>query len=376
MKKAKNTHIPIILGIAAVAVAAVVLMSISIFASVEADYEPTIFSTTDGTTINLLDGNIYLFASNYSKGGSEGLYDWLDCYAPIPATVSWTASGDALYYTVKLSRSSNMSDATTYLSYGTDLNIENLFMGQQYYYQIIAKYDDHTVKSDIFDFKTAYLPRTVVIDGVSNTRDIGGYTTDSGKRVKQGMLYRGGTPVNVTEAGIDTAVNTFGIKTQIDLSGGETSTSSAFGSTVEFHSVSAPWYASGSNGITDSTKQAQLSEVFKLLADEDNYPVYFHCSLGRDRTGTLAFLINGLLGVGENDLFMDYETAFFSWTGCEDGGKPSSKVQGDLQSLYDYLKSYGSGTLSENIEAYLLNIGLSLSEINSIKTILLEEVSE
>ena len=38
------------------------------------------------------------------------------------------------------------------------------------------------------------------------------------------------------------------------------------------------------------------------IADENRYPVYIHCTGGADRTGTLAFLINALLGVGEDDL--------------------------------------------------------------------------
>jgi protein tyrosine/serine phosphatase len=43
-----------------------------------------------------------------------------------------------------------------------------------------------------------------------------------------------------------------------------------------------------------------------VLADESNYPIFFHCAIGTDRTGTLAYLINGLLGVPEEDLYYDY----------------------------------------------------------------------
>ncbi|MBR5632533.1 MAG: tyrosine-protein phosphatase, partial [Clostridia bacterium] len=47
----------------------------------------------------------------------------------------------------------------------------------------------------------------------------------------------------------------------------------------------------------------------------DNYPIYLHCSLGRDRAGTLAYLISALVGVELIDLQRDYETSFFSVTG-------------------------------------------------------------
>lgn len=45
--------------------------------------------------------------------------------------------------------------------------------------------------------------------------------------------------------------------------------------------------------------------------------VYFHCHGGSDRTGTLAFLIEALLGVSESDLSKDYElTSFVGFSGA------------------------------------------------------------
>ena len=43
-------------------------------------------------------------------------------------------------------------------------------------------------------------------------------------------------------------------------------------------------------------------------------PVYFHCAAGRDRTATLAVLLEGTLGVSESDMAKDYELTYFTPT--------------------------------------------------------------
>ena len=58
-----------------------------------------------------------------------------------------------------------------------------------------------------------------------------------------------------------------------------------------------------------------IKQAMELLADENNYPIYFHCSAGADRTGTFAYLVNGLLGVPYEDLVKDFEITSFSTYG-------------------------------------------------------------
>ena len=40
--------------------------------------------------------------------------------------------------------------------------------------------------------------------------------------------------------------------------------------------------------------------------------IYFHCRIGADRTGTLAYILEGLLGVVDEERLQDYELTFFS----------------------------------------------------------------
>ena len=75
----------------------------------------------------------------------------------------------------------------------------------------------------------------------------------------------------------------------------------------------------------DGITVRSLRDIFAVLSDESNYPVYFHCNAGADRTGTLAFLIEGLLGVSYADTIRDFELTSFS----KFGERLRSKVDGD-----------------------------------------------
>lgn len=367
----------------AMLMASVVL--VSTFASVivydttskAADYTPTITaSPSGGETVSLLNGGIFDFVTNYKPGTAESYCTKGDCYAPAPATIRWSGAEDALYYTVKLSTNPDLTDAVYYLSFDSSLEVEDLHSAEQYYYQIIAEYAEKTVKSRIFGFKTAQLPRTITIDAVTNTRDLGGYyTIDGTKKVKEGIVYRGANLDTISEQGKIDFLEKYGIKTDLDVRGDGSRTESPLGSAVNFLYLKGPTYSQ----IWDTGYQDALAQEIKTFADESNYPIYFHCQIGRDRTGTLAFLINGLLGVSEQDLRMEYELSMFSpsgWSGYDETPEIYQVLLNDqFGPLVNAMKAYADGTLAENIEQYMLDIGVTSQEIAKIKSILLEDVS-
>ena len=43
-----------------------------------------------------------------------------------------------------------------------------------------------------------------------------------------------------------------------------------------------------------------------MFLDPANYPIDFHCIAGQDRTGAVAFILNALLGVEEEELYLDW----------------------------------------------------------------------
>lgn len=351
-------------------------MLVPTYASGEVNgYVPTIDATLkNGSTVVLLQGYFLDYVSNYTRYGSEATYDGTDQYAPAPVTLSWSC-GAADYYTVKLSLDPALTASEYFVTFDQRLVLEDLLMGKTYYYQVIAHRGDTAVKSRIFSFQTAYLTRTIEVPGVSNTRDFGGYLTEDGKhRIRQGLIYRGGQLEEISVDGIEKMLYTYGIKTDLDLRG---YTASPLGKTVNYVGVSAPYYL-GSNGIlAESYKEALITEI-RTFADPANYPIYVHCALGRDRTGTLCFLINALCGVGESDLYMDYEASFFSVKGCQDNNTPRHMIDASFTPLFDYINTYPCAgenpTLADRTEAFFKEyLGITQAEIDSIRSILLKD---
>ncbi|MBR4769467.1 MAG: tyrosine-protein phosphatase [Clostridia bacterium] len=233
----------------------------------------------------------------------------------------------------------------------------NLMIGETYCWTVaVIDSENKSYPSETGRFKTdAEGPRNLTVDGVTNVRDLGGWATEDGGRVRQGLLFRGSklvqnnskTKLIVTEAGIKTMCNELGIKSEIDLRltsklGGLTS--SPLGSTVTFYSC--PMDDNAALFFTEENNMKSIRDVFAVLADEKNYPVYFHCSIGTDRTGLIAWLVNGLCGVTENDLWRDYVFSNFGVI----NGKRSTGIKGDY---VDKLKTAQGNSFAEQIYNYL-----------------------
>ena len=56
------------------------------------------------------------------------------------------------------------------------------------------------------------------------------------------------------------------------------------------------------------TRNAVTYAMNEIIAGHN---LYFHCRIGTDRTGTVAYILEGLLGVPEEDRIQDYELSFF-----------------------------------------------------------------
>ncbi len=304
---------------------------------------PTITSTTNESTINLLSGDVYDFASKYQVNvawpASMQYSNGQTNYEPTPAHITWEDSVGANYYTVKLSQNADMSGAETYATFVNSLDLEDLFMGTKYYYQVYAHRSESVVKSQVFSFTTAYLPRTISLPAVyrdTNARDIGGYYTEDGNyRVKQGLAYRGAEVKHCTDEAKNKLLYKLGVKTELAL---HNAPSPDLGENVNYISVESPHYVNY-GGIHYAMRSQDLATALLTFANADNYPIYFHCQLGRDRTGTLAFLLLALCGVGEKELYLDYEMSYLSnygSIGWDSNGTPKAKV-GQFERMLRYI---------------------------------------
>ena len=355
--------------------------------SVKTVKKPTIKSTTkDGKEVSILPEEWMMFykdskdVSNVQKYYLPGV----ELSDPQSFTVRWTNENETSDYTFLLSDNKRMDNVVSYQLSQKQIELKDLFAGTHYYYQIKAKYEDRTVVSKRFDFKTSDFIRTIKIDGVYNCRDLGNKKTNDGKkRVKQGLIYRTANFDSVTSKGKTQALETYHIKTDLDLRE-QGPTQSPLGEDVQYINngvgvYGSPLYVSMDNGVNASEYQVAMRDNLKVLANKDNYPLAFHCAVGRDRTGTLAFTLYLLLGVKVEQIKQDYAVSFFS-RACNGEEVDVDAYVATMENLFKYFYFYKGGAQSNDIdiyqraENYCLHIGLSKDEIDSIRNILLETV--
>ncbi|MBQ8684149.1 MAG: tyrosine-protein phosphatase [Clostridia bacterium] len=305
-------------------------------------------------------------SEEYTLTGCDKYFDLLsDKYAPAKVTFAW--EGDDSSYTLLLAENNRFANAEAYTVTGKSLVLDGLKGGTTYYWKVWGD----KVKSDVYSFTTAATPRTVYIEGVTNTRDMGGWKTADGGRMKQGMLFRTGLLDNITQKGIDYSLNVLKVKTELDLrkpDEGNSGTSS-LGPTVNYINISSPYYGQSDGSIYLESNHAALVKIMRVFADEDNYPILFHCSVGRDRTGTVAFLLQALCGMSEEDIFREYDLSFFSANGDH---KPSVMHSNFFLPLVKGIDKYSTGNWQQNVTKYLLDIGMTEAELAAIKKNLIE----
>ena len=336
----------------------------------------------DGAEIVLANAEVYGWWDTYkfNKTDSDPFYRHEDIYYPVPLIFTWEADGEADYYRLFISTDESFLSCESYLLNTCSLSLEHLFTGTDYYWTVISTkvVDGNEVNKTVVptrSFTTAESPRCLRIEGVSNTRDFGGMDAMEGYRIKQGMVYRGGKLEAVTEEGKEFFLDVLGLKTDLDLrtpGEGGAGSGSPLGADVNYVNINGRYYVGGMGIQSEEGKQVFAQEI-RLFTDPDNYPIYIHCSLGRDRTGTLAFVLQALLGASRNDMYMDYELSVFSVTGTLDNAGVEA-IRNNIVATYDYLATFEGSSLAEKTENYLLSIGITAEEIQTIRDLLLEEV--
>lgn len=290
-----------------------------------------------------------------------------------PVTISWMDDADTnvTKYVVEYGLKEDFSDAISVEKDSTldkkNVDVLNLYKASTYYVRVTAYAGEEMLDQVSSTFQTTDLgPRIIKIDGIHNVRDMGGYVTVDGKTTVQGLVYRGGEmdlvdgSVLLTEAGAAYMSDVLGIQTDLDLRGYPAKTPIPY---AQKANVAINAYESA------FTETELYRQIFYLLADEDNYPVYIHCAGGADRTGTVCYLLGALVGMTEEDLIRDYEFTSFSVYGLRSKYSESYKYP----EFVARLKTYDGDTLQEKTENYMLSIGVTPEEIENIRAIMLGE---
>ena len=227
--------------------------------------------------------------------------------------------------------------------------------------------DSSTEETNIrsFDVDTTY-PRNLTIEGMTNCRDLGGRTLPNGSKFKQGMIYRtsgknqnGSLTSNTTKE----MINHLGVINEINLAGDSDSYNLSLSGTTLLQSCKMDTSSSG--GYSHFSRNAEaVKNFFNILGDENNYPVYFHCRIGTDRTGLCAILLSGLMGVPLNDIYQDYLFSNFGKIGDVRGiGDGSSH---DIMKYMNDIFEMPGNTFQDKVYNTLLSIGVSEETLNAV----------
>ena len=210
---------------------------------------------------------------------------------------------------------------------------------------------------------------------VRNCRDLGGWKTKDGKTVKYRKVYRGGRLQDntlISKGRKDILAE--GIRAQLDLRGkSDVLTKSPF----EEFAFCAPVIEEGYSHLLQQDKD-KARQCFEFIAKcvKENKPVYFHCSLGRDRTGTIGMMILGILGVNEGDISKEYELTQYAPHGwaTSDGEKTKMTRKVDYKGAAQYIWSLAGegGSFQDGMKNYLISIGVSESTITEFQKNMLE----
>ncbi|MFZ9858858.1 MAG: tyrosine-protein phosphatase [Roseiflexaceae bacterium] len=163
--------------------------------------------------------------------------------------------------------------------------------------------------------------RDVSLRGVYNVRDLGGLPTSDGNTTRRGVFLRGDSPHHLTSSAQDTLVQQYQVQTVIDLRSTRElmQLPNPFGQDNRVQYVSVPLHTTGLRMLDVRqlthlhlyyqylirTGRTQLRTVFETLADAPA-ATYFHCRIGKDRTGIVTALLLQLADVSIDVIIDDY----------------------------------------------------------------------
>ena len=323
--------------------------------------------------------------ATYAAGVAYKDIDRKDC--PNPVTINWTysAASDATVIAIYEDKSLNTqvwSQNATVKS--TSADIYNLIPGRTYYYTVS---EGSTVWEKGY-FNTTGRRRMIKVSSVeasghaNNCRDLGGLEAiDKGtkKTIKYGYIFRGTNMDKTTDDDEKAILTVFlNLGMDIDLRNGNSTGSgmSENGNSNCYRPFSNVGYINpGFDSFADLTTANKVKSVLTAIFDtaKSGKASYFHCYIGADRTGYIAFLIEGLLGVSEKDCSIDYELTSFS----EAAGY---RYRNDISQSYYYvprngltfLKGQNGNTFQDKIENYVKSIGITQQQIDEFKSIVLQ----
>ena len=290
----------------------------------------------------------------------------------LPITLTWNyelpEGKEVEKYSVVFGQNKDLSDGYKVDGGKEDtISFNNPYLGRNYY-QLIATFTDGTTDETPirhFEVDSTY-PRNLTIAGMTNCRDIGGRVLEDGGRIKQGLIFRtSGKNQNgsLTDATTEEMINHLKLKNEINLAGDSNSYNLKLAGTELFEGSRMDTSSTG--GYSHISRNAEAAKnFFNFIADENNYPLYYHCKIGTDRTGVCTILLQGLLGVSYENIYQDYLFSNFGKIGEQrtigDGNSH------DIRKYMDDFMSYSGEKFQNKVYNVLLGIGVAKETLDHI----------
>jgi protein-tyrosine phosphatase len=196
--------------------------------------------------------------------------------------------------------------------------------------------------------------RFVLADDLLNARDLGGTPLAPRGAVACGAVYRG-PPLALSARGC-TDAQRLSLRTVLDLRTESERLGIADDACVSakrvYASLPVPYGLAPADYLADLHETASLALVFHTFGDPAAYPIYFHCTYGRDRTGIVAALLLLLLGATRATVMQEYQLSEPSV-----GAYPLS-----LDAVLDEVEQRGG------VEAVLSGLGITDQELAVMRT--------
>lgn len=304
------------------------------------------------------------------RSGAQGI----DRSLPRPVTFAWSplpVSGPVAY-TLVIGRRPELAAPVVVREVGDALRTEvvHLHLGDTYYWQVRARCarDVLCVSATRCLHTRALPPRWVHAPGITNLRDLGGWSLEGGGRIRQGLVYRSSEMnghVEIRPEGRRVLEDELGIRTDLDLRGeGEPVQAVLNPARVRWVPISIRPYGE----ILHPVHHPGYRRIVELFAEASNYPILFHCWGGADRAGTVAWLIHALLGGTPDNLLKDYELTTQAIWGERRGSGNA------YQTLLRVLAGFAPRGASprRQAEGYLRSIGVRPATFSAIRRLLID----
>ena len=248
------------------------------------------------------------------------------------------------------------------------------------------------------------------MEGPVNFRDLGGYRTTDGRRVRWGRVYRSDCLSSLTGGDLG-SLRSLGVRTVCDLRRDEERDENPSRVAGEEGIELVPLPIGGLSaetrtiatrmmrGEVEELSAARMAEIYLEILEEypavwrelvgragseQSLPLVVHCTAGKDRTGVASALILAALGVEDGDIVSDYELSHDLYSAAliasvrprlEAKGVEFARVENYFAASAAVMEATlaGIGDRYGGVERYLIErAGLAPGRLDSLRKRLLE----